>query len=73
MKLVSFISDFYDKRIDAVNECKTDFEVMAVFSEPRKLQEELKEYLDSKNVLDVYLSLGIDMLFDYYFNEENQF
>ena len=73
MQLLRFVSEFYNKRIDAVNECKTDFEVMAVFSEPRKLQEELKEYLDSKNVLDVYLSLGIDMLFDYYFNEENQF
>lgn len=71
--LIKAISEFYDMKVESVNKCQSELEVMSVFSEPRGIQRELKEYLESRNVLDGYLALGIDKLFDFYFNEEPQF
>lgn len=68
--LATLISEFYNKKICEVKNCKNEKEVMRLYKNPLYLECELKEILKSNSLLQVYLNLGIDMLYKYYLDDQ---
>ena len=68
--LATLISEFYNKKICEVRNCQNEKDVMRLYKNPLYLQCELKEILKSNGLLQVYLNIGIDMLFEYYLDDQ---
>ena len=64
------VTEFYDKKICEVKNCKNEKEVMHLYKNPTYLQCELKELLKSNGLLQVYLKLGVDKLYEYYLDDQ---
>lgn len=63
-RLINFISEFYDQKINAIMNCKTDLDVMPLFSTDKEMCNQLESFLKDNGVLEGVINSFVIQFFD---------
>ena len=64
--VIDLIEEFYDQKISAIKECKTDLDVMPLFTPDEETKSQLVGFLQRNNVSEWLINLYINQFFDRY-------
>ena len=63
-RLINFISEFYDQKINAIMNCKTDLDVMPLFSTDKEMCNQLESFLKDNGVPKGVVNSFVIQFFD---------
>ena len=63
-RLINFISEFYDQKINAIMNCKTDLDVMPLFSTDKEMCNQLESFLKDNGVPKGVINSFVIQFFD---------
>ena len=63
-RLINFISEFYDQKIKAVLDCKTDLDIMPLFSTDQEICNQLELFLTEKGIPERLITSYVKQLFE---------
>lgn len=63
-KLIDLIYEFYDQKINAIMDCKTDLDVMPLFTTDEETKELLVTFLQDNNVSERMINIFVNQFFD---------
>jgi predicted ATPase len=62
-RLINLISEFYDQKINAIMNCKTDLDVMPLFSSDYVICNQLESFLKEKGVSERLINSFVNQFF----------